>query len=113
VCSIPIARSTFRLLTFGHAMSLTLRRAVAEDAEDAEFAFGVLKETMRDYAVATWGTWWEEEARREAVGRPENGRGNKQRANASKGFLALDRDLTECHRCGAANCTIAIRRDLA
>jgi hypothetical protein len=34
-------------------------------AEDAEFAFAVLKETMRDHAVATWGTWWEEESRRE------------------------------------------------
>jgi hypothetical protein len=33
--------------------SLTLRRA---GAEDTEFAFRVLKETMREYVVATWGT---------------------------------------------------------
>lgn len=44
--------------------SLTLRCATAEDAE---FAFQVLKETMREYVVATWGTWWEEESRRETV----------------------------------------------
>ena len=44
--------------------SPTLRRA---NAEDAEFAFRVLKETMRDYVVATWGTWWEKESRREIV----------------------------------------------
>lgn len=41
---------------------LRLRRA---SAEDAEFAFRVLKETMREHAIATWGTWWEEESRRE------------------------------------------------
>ena len=45
-------------------MSLTLRRA---NAEDAEFAFRVLKETMREYVEATWGTWREEEARRETM----------------------------------------------
>jgi GNAT superfamily N-acetyltransferase len=44
--------------------SLSLRRA---KTEDAEFAFGVLKETMREYAVATWGTWWEEESQRETA----------------------------------------------
>jgi GNAT superfamily N-acetyltransferase len=44
--------------------SLTLRRAAADDAE---FAFRVLKETMRDYVVATWGTWWEDESRRETI----------------------------------------------
>jgi GNAT superfamily N-acetyltransferase len=43
---------------------LTLRRA---NANDADFAFGVLKETMREYAIATWGTWWEDESRRETV----------------------------------------------
>jgi hypothetical protein len=36
---------------------LTLRRATVDEAE---FAFRVLKETMREYAIATWGTWWEE-----------------------------------------------------
>ena len=44
--------------------SLSLRRA---KTEDAEFVFGVLKETMREYAVATWGTWWEEESQRETA----------------------------------------------
>ena len=33
--------------------SLALRRA---NAKDAEFAFRVLKETMREYVVATWGS---------------------------------------------------------
>ena len=42
--------------------SLALRRA---SEEDVDFAFQVLKETMRDYVVATWGTWREEESRRE------------------------------------------------
>jgi GNAT superfamily N-acetyltransferase len=42
--------------------SLALRRA---NEEDVDFAFQVLKETMRDYVVATWGTWREEESRRE------------------------------------------------
>jgi ribosomal protein S18 acetylase RimI-like enzyme len=51
--------------------SLTLRRA---NAEDAEFAFGVLKETTRDYAVAIWGTWWEEQSRRETVEQVTAGR---------------------------------------
>src|ERR1700734_2685432 len=50
---------------------LMLRRATAEDTE---FAFGVLKETMREYAVATWGTWWEEESRRETVEQVTAGR---------------------------------------
>ena len=51
--------------------SLALRRAVAEDAE---FAFGVFKETMLEYAVATWGTWLEEESRRETFGQVTAGR---------------------------------------
>ena len=34
--------------------SLTLRRA---NADEAEFAFRVLKETMREYAMATWGAF--------------------------------------------------------
>ena len=42
--------------------SLILRRA---NAEDAAFAFRVLEETMREYAIATWGTWWEQDSRRE------------------------------------------------
>jgi ribosomal protein S18 acetylase RimI-like enzyme len=51
--------------------SLTLRRA---RAEDGEFAFRVLKETMRDYAVATWGTWLEEQSQRETVEQVSAGR---------------------------------------
>jgi ribosomal protein S18 acetylase RimI-like enzyme len=51
--------------------SLTLRRA---NAEDAEFAFRVLKETMRDHAIATWGTWWEDESRKETVEQVKSGR---------------------------------------
>jgi len=50
---------------------VTLRRA---RAEDGEFAFRVLKETMRDYAIATWGTWWEEESRRETLAQVRAGR---------------------------------------
>jgi hypothetical protein len=48
----------------------------------------------------------------ERPGQTENNRGNNEVANASEGFLPLDRNLTECHRRGAANCTIAIGRDL-
>jgi hypothetical protein len=33
--------------------SLTLRRA---NEEDVDFAFRVLRETMREYAIATWGS---------------------------------------------------------
>ena len=51
--------------------SLTLRRA---RAEDWEFAFRVLKETMRDYAVATWGTWFEEESRQDTIEQVTAGR---------------------------------------
>lgn len=51
--------------------SLTLRRA---NAGEAEFAFRVLKETMREYAMATWGAWWEEEPRRETVEQVAAGR---------------------------------------
>ena len=51
--------------------SLTLRRA---KAEDAEFAFKVLKETMWEYVVATWGTWREEESQRETVEQVSAGR---------------------------------------
>lgn len=54
-----------------HQNSLTLRRA---GAQDAEFAFRVLKETMRDHAIATWGTWWEEESRRQTVEQVNSGR---------------------------------------
>jgi GNAT superfamily N-acetyltransferase len=51
--------------------SLTLRRA---KAEDPEFAFKVLKETMWEYVVATWGTWREEESQRETVEQVSAGR---------------------------------------
>jgi len=44
--------------------SLRLRRATVDDAD---FAFRVLRETMREYVIATWGTWWEEESRRETL----------------------------------------------
>jgi GNAT superfamily N-acetyltransferase len=50
---------------------LTLRRATADDAD---FAFQVLKEAMREYVVATWGTWREEETRRETVEQVNSGR---------------------------------------
>jgi ribosomal protein S18 acetylase RimI-like enzyme len=30
---------------------------------DIEFAFGVAQETMREYAIATWGSWAEDKAR--------------------------------------------------
>src|SRR5688572_28891794 len=30
---------------------------------DIEFAFGVAQETMREYAIATWGSWPEDKAR--------------------------------------------------
>jgi RimJ/RimL family protein N-acetyltransferase len=51
--------------------SLSLRRA---KAEDADFVFRILKETMREYVVATWSTWREEESRRETVEQTTAGR---------------------------------------
>ena len=50
---------------------LTVRQA---DLADANFAFRVLKETMREYAIATWGTWWEEESWRQTVEQVTAGR---------------------------------------
>lgn len=50
---------------------LALRRAIADDVE---FAFQVLKETMSGYAIATWGTWWEEESRRQTIEQVSAGR---------------------------------------
>jgi ribosomal protein S18 acetylase RimI-like enzyme len=52
-------------------LQLKLRGA---SANDAEFAFQVLKETMREYVVATWGSWREEESRRETVEQVTAGR---------------------------------------
>jgi ribosomal protein S18 acetylase RimI-like enzyme len=72
---------------------LTLRRA---SAEDAEFAFHVLKETMREYAVATWGTWWEEESLRETVEQVNAGRTEVIELDAKAiGIRLVDR--TETH----------------
>jgi GNAT superfamily N-acetyltransferase len=51
--------------------SLTLRRA---GAHDVDFSFQLLKETMRGHAIATWGTWWEEQSRRETVEQVSSGR---------------------------------------
>jgi GNAT superfamily N-acetyltransferase len=34
----------------------------------------VLKETMREYVIATWGTWWEEQSRQETVEQVTAGR---------------------------------------
>lgn len=34
----------------------------------------MLKETMREYAITTWGTWWEDESRRETVEQVTAGR---------------------------------------
>lgn len=50
---------------------LTLRRA---EVEDLDFAFRVLKETMRDYVIATWGTWREEKSRYETTEQVAAGR---------------------------------------
>jgi ribosomal protein S18 acetylase RimI-like enzyme len=50
---------------------LTLRRA---KEEDADFAFRVLKETMQEYVVATWGSWREDESRRETDEQVSSGR---------------------------------------
>jgi GNAT superfamily N-acetyltransferase len=71
---------------------LALRRA---SAEDVEFAFRVLKETMRDYAVATWGTWWEDESRRETVEQVSSGRTEIVELNGLPvGILLVERRKT-------------------
>ena len=36
-------------------------------ASDAEFAFNTIKETMREYAIATWGEWYEKDSRECAI----------------------------------------------
>jgi ribosomal protein S18 acetylase RimI-like enzyme len=51
--------------------ALTLRRATVHDLD---FAFQVLKATMREYVVGTWGTWREEESRRETAEQVSSGR---------------------------------------
>ena len=58
-------------------------------AEDAEFAFAALKETMREYAVATWGTWCEEESRRETVEQVNSGRTEIIELNGSSAGIRL------------------------
>ena len=71
---------------------LMLRRATADDTE---FAFRVLKETMREYAVATWGTWWEEESRRETVEQVISGRTEIIELNGSAvGIQLVERTRT-------------------
>jgi GNAT superfamily N-acetyltransferase len=44
--------------------ALTLRPA---NASDVEFALRVERETMREYATATWGSWLEDQARSRTV----------------------------------------------
>jgi GNAT superfamily N-acetyltransferase len=41
--------------------SLSLRPATVDDRE---FAYATTRDTMREYTVATWGTWNEEDVRR-------------------------------------------------
>jgi GNAT superfamily N-acetyltransferase len=49
----------------------TLRKS---DAGDAEFAYEVVKVTMRDYAIQTWGTWLDEESKIAAMVDTESGK---------------------------------------
>ena len=48
----------------GLNMNISLRKA---KAEDADFAFQVIKETMRDYAIQTWGSWHAKESKEDAI----------------------------------------------
>ena len=50
---------------------ITLRKA---DEDDAEFAYEVVKVTMRDYAIQTWGVWLDEESRQDAIKQSKSGR---------------------------------------
>src|SRR5688500_7945574 len=47
----------------GGGRTVTLRPATASDID---FALVVERETMRDYAVATWGSWSEDQVRARA-----------------------------------------------
>jgi GNAT superfamily N-acetyltransferase len=49
----------------------TLRQA---DFRDAEFAYEVVKVTMRDYAIQTWGTWLDKESKIAATIDTESGK---------------------------------------
>jgi len=41
---------------------------------DAEFAFRAVKETMRDYAIATWGSWHEDGSLKDAIADTKSGK---------------------------------------
>jgi GNAT superfamily N-acetyltransferase len=49
----------------------TLRQS---DSGDAEFAYEVVKVTMRDYAIQTWGTWLDKESKIAAKVDTESGK---------------------------------------
>jgi GNAT superfamily N-acetyltransferase len=37
------------------------------NSKDAEFAYDVVKTTMREYAIQTWGTWLDKESKNAAI----------------------------------------------
>ena len=51
-------------------MDFELRQSLPEDAE---FAFQTVKETMRDYAIQTWGDWLEKESKVDAIDKTKSG----------------------------------------
>ena len=51
-------------------MDFELRQSLPEDAE---FAFQTVKETMRDYAIQTWGDWHEKESKVDAIDKTKSG----------------------------------------
>jgi len=52
------------------APQITLRES---NVDDAEFAYKVVKETMRDYAIQTWGVWLDKESKQAAIKETESG----------------------------------------
>jgi len=51
-------------------MTFELRQSVPQDAD---FAFQAVKETMRDYAIQTWGNWHEKETKIDAIEKTKTG----------------------------------------
>jgi GNAT superfamily N-acetyltransferase len=61
-------------------------------ASDSEFAYQVLERTMKSYAIETWGTWMEREARAETSADASAGRSQIiQLGAASVGLFRVDR----------------------
>lgn len=70
--------------------SLKIRPSISDDAE---FAFNTMKETIRKYAIETWGQWYQEESRQSAIEDTSTGKiGIIELEGESIGILTVVRD---------------------